>query len=67
VRAGRLAGAAEALREEIGSMLEPADLAMRERYLRDVRAHLGDAALEAAMADGRATPRGRTIDDALSM
>jgi non-specific serine/threonine protein kinase len=64
-RAGRLAGAAEALREEIGSKIEPADRAMRERYLGGVRERVGEAALEAAMAEGRAMTRDRAIEDAL--
>jgi tetratricopeptide (TPR) repeat protein len=54
VRAGRLAGAAEALREAIGSALDPTDGAMRERSLAAARAALGEAALEAAIAEGRA-------------
>lgn len=65
-RAGRLAGAADALRQEIGSEIEPADRSMRDRYLKDARAHLGEAALEAALAEGRASPRDRAIEDALS-
>jgi non-specific serine/threonine protein kinase len=64
--AGRLAGAAAALRDEIGSQIEPADRAACERTLSAVREHAGAAALEAALADGRATPRDRVIDDALS-
>jgi non-specific serine/threonine protein kinase len=63
-RAARLAGAASALREPIGGELEPADRTTRERYLREVREHLGEAALEAALAEGRATPRDRAIEDA---
>jgi non-specific serine/threonine protein kinase len=53
-RAARLAGAAEALREEIGYELEPADRAFRKRYLAEVREELGEAALGAALAEGRA-------------
>jgi tetratricopeptide (TPR) repeat protein len=66
-RAARLAGAAEALRDEIGEDLEPADRALRDGYLRDVREHLDAAALAEATAEGRATARGRAIEDALSM
>lgn len=65
-RAGRLAGAADALLETIGATLASVDRAFRERYLRDVREHLSEAALEAAVAEGRAMARDRAIEDALS-
>ncbi len=53
VRAARLFGAAEALREELGSPVSPANL---ERYRRDVdsvRKLLDDAAFQEAWAAGR--------------
>ena len=65
-RAGRLAGAAAALLEEIGATLAPVDLAFRERYLGEVREHVGEAALEAALAEGRAMVRDEAIEDAMS-
>jgi predicted ATPase/serine/threonine protein kinase/Tfp pilus assembly protein PilF len=52
-RAGRLAGAAEALRGQIGHEPDPADRAMRARYLAEVREALGDAGLESTAAVGR--------------
>jgi tetratricopeptide (TPR) repeat protein len=60
-RAARLAGAAEGLLDAIGAMLEPVDHAFRERYVADIREHLGEARLEAAMARGRAM----TLDEAV--
>jgi hypothetical protein len=65
-RAARLAGAAEALLETIGAVLAPVDRDFRERYLAEVRTHLGAAALEAAMAEGRAGARHGAIEDARS-
>jgi non-specific serine/threonine protein kinase len=66
-RAARLAGAAAALREPIGGALEPADRSVRERCLRAVREHLDEAALEAALAEGRVMARDQAIEDAVSM
>jgi tetratricopeptide (TPR) repeat protein len=65
-RAGRLAGAAEALRAGIGYELEPIDQAFRERYLVEAREHLGEAALEKTMAAGRAMTLEQAIEYALS-
>jgi predicted ATPase/Tfp pilus assembly protein PilF len=53
-RSARLAGAAQGLRDAIGYELEPIDRAFRERYVAEVREQLGEAALEAALAEGRA-------------
>ena len=64
-RAARLAGAAEALREASGYELEPADRAFRERYSAEVRAALGEAALEGAMAEGRALTLEQAMAEAL--
>jgi non-specific serine/threonine protein kinase len=63
--AGRLAGAAGALLDEVGATLAPLDRDFRDRYLREVREHVGAEALEAALAEGRAAPRDRVIEDAL--
>ena len=65
-RAGRLAGAAAALLETIGATLAPVDLAFRERYLDEVREQIGDAALESALAEGRAMAIDEAIEDSLS-
>ena len=64
-RAARLAGAAEALRDAIGFELEPADRAFRERYLAEVRERLGEAGLEAALAEGRALTLEQAVRKAL--
>jgi hypothetical protein len=44
----------EALRAAIGLQLEAADQAFHERYVGELRTALGEAALEAARAEGRA-------------
>jgi predicted ATPase/serine/threonine protein kinase len=53
-RAGRLAGAAGALLDTIGYELAPGDKAIRDRYLAEIRAALGENGLESALAEGRA-------------
>jgi non-specific serine/threonine protein kinase len=65
-RAGRLAGAAQALRDAIGYELEPVDLAFRDSYMAEARGHLGHAAFEAALAEGRAMTQEQAVDYALS-
>jgi non-specific serine/threonine protein kinase len=65
-RAGRLAGAAEALLESIGATLPDVDRAFRERYLADVRERYGGAGLEAALAHGRAMTPEQAVEYALS-
>jgi non-specific serine/threonine protein kinase len=65
-RAARLAGAAEALRDEIGAQLDLADRAFRDRYLAEVREELGEEAIEAAMAEGRAMTPEKAAAYALS-
>jgi hypothetical protein len=65
-RAGRLAGAAQALLEPIGVVLAPVDRAFRERYLADVRERLGEAALEAAFAEGRRMTTEQAVARALA-
>lgn len=53
-RAARLFGAAEALREAIGTPLLPSERAGHERHVATVRARLGEEALEQAWSQGRA-------------
>jgi DNA-binding CsgD family transcriptional regulator/tetratricopeptide (TPR) repeat protein len=69
-QAARLHGAAEALREAIGSTeisnLSPIERVARETAVAATRAELGDAAFTAAVADGRATPPERVAAAALS-
>jgi non-specific serine/threonine protein kinase len=52
-RAARLAGAAERLRESIGSEMEPAERRFREAYLGGLRAALSDSAFRSAYEQGR--------------
>jgi Tfp pilus assembly protein PilF len=52
-RAARLAGAAERLRESIGSEMEPAERRFREAYLGGLRAALSEAAFRSAYEQGR--------------
>jgi predicted ATPase/serine/threonine protein kinase/Tfp pilus assembly protein PilF len=61
-RAGRLAGAAEALRDAIGSHVEPADQAFCARYVAEVRQAVGAEGLAAALAEGRSM----TLDQAIA-
>jgi tetratricopeptide (TPR) repeat protein len=65
-RAARLLGAAEALREELGLPLSPADSPAVEATAAAARAALGDEAFEAARAAGRALPLERAVAEALS-
>jgi predicted ATPase/Tfp pilus assembly protein PilF len=62
VRAARLSGAADALREAIGSSLSAAERTVQDQYLSPVRAALGDHEFEAQRAAGRAFG----IDEAVS-
>ena len=61
----RLAGVATALRRSLGSALPPVDREGHERYLAAARAHLDEAAWEAAWAEGRAMPLEQAIAYAL--
>jgi non-specific serine/threonine protein kinase len=67
VRAARLWGAAETLREHMGMTLSPFDLAQSgyERDLAIVRSSLGAGPFEAAWAEGRAMSPERAIEYAL--
>jgi len=62
----RLAGAAAALRDTIGSPLAPVDQAMLERWLRPARAALGDAGAAAVWQEGRAMGLEQAIAFAMS-
>jgi len=57
VRAARLHGAAELLEESTGLLLDPADRQDISRNVARVRAQLGDAAYNAAWAEGQAMSR----------
>ena len=67
VRAARLWGAAEALREQMGTYLSQFDLAQSryEQGLADVRAALSEASFDAAWAEGRAMTSEQAIEYAL--
>jgi predicted ATPase len=62
-RAARLFGAEEALREAMGAPLPPADRAEHERSVAAVRAALGEEAVAAAWAAGRAM----SLDEAIAL
>ena len=64
-RATRLLGAAEALREEVGAPLPPADRARYERSVAAVRAGLDEETFESAWAQGRAMPLEQAVAYAL--
>ena len=65
VRAARLFGSAEALREAIGAQLQPVDRGEYDRQVAAVRAHLEAAAGDRAWAEGRALPMDQAIAYAL--
>jgi predicted ATPase/DNA-binding CsgD family transcriptional regulator len=65
-RAARLFGAEQALREAIGAALVPVDRAERDRGVAEARRALGEAAYQAAWAEGRAWPLERALDEALA-
>lgn len=54
VRAARLWGAADALREAVGAPLAPVDLQVHERNVAGARAQIDEASWEAAWAEGKA-------------
>ncbi|MGH3146477.1 MAG: response regulator transcription factor [Rubrobacter sp.] len=68
IRAARLWGAAEALREQMGMALSKFDLAASgyELELAAVRSALSEASFEAAWAEGRAMTPEQAIEYALS-
>jgi non-specific serine/threonine protein kinase len=64
-RAGRLAGAAEALRAKLKFAIDPVDQALRDRTLEAVRAGAGEAAFAETLAEGRALSADDAIREAL--
>jgi non-specific serine/threonine protein kinase len=65
-RAARLWGAAEALREEMGVLLQPENREVLDPYITAARLSLGEVAWQAASAEGRAMTPERAIEYALS-
>jgi non-specific serine/threonine protein kinase len=65
-RAVRVFGAAAALRAPVGSVIDPADQPAYERRLAALREALGDAAFEAAWAEGGALPLEQAVAEALA-
>ncbi len=66
VRAARLAGAAEALLDAVGAVLDPTDRGFRDRYLAGAREQSDEEQIEAALAEGRAMTPECAIEYALS-
>ena len=66
VRAARLWGSAEALREAVGTPLAPVDLPVHERNVVGARAQIEEASWEAAWAEGRAMTLEAAAEYALS-
>jgi hypothetical protein len=66
VRAARLFGAAEGLREAMGAPLRSADRAEHDRSVAAARAALGEEAFTAAWAEGRAMSLEHTVILALA-
>ena len=62
LRAARLLGAAEALRRSLGAQVWPYEQARLAALEASLRASLGDAAYEAAVAEGAATPVDQALD-----
>jgi hypothetical protein len=65
-RAARLLGAAWALREATGSLVEPADEAAYARCTEALRWTLGEAAFAATWDAGRALPLEQALAEALA-
>ncbi|HMJ07770.1 MAG TPA: tetratricopeptide repeat protein, partial [Pyrinomonadaceae bacterium] len=64
-RAGRLAAAADTLRESIGYKIEPAEMRFRESYLEKLRSAMRAEALEAATAAGNKLRPENAVAEAL--
>jgi DNA-binding CsgD family transcriptional regulator len=64
-RAARLWGATQAVRENIEAPLPPDERALLEPYLANARARVGEAAWEAAYAEGRAMGLEEAVEYAL--
>src|SRR5205085_12510285 len=67
VDAARLYGAAEILRESIGTSVAPADLPEYERQIANARALLDPSAWEAVWAEGRALTMEQALAYALQL
>ncbi|MCL6650503.1 MAG: tetratricopeptide repeat protein, partial [Chloroflexi bacterium] len=65
-RAARLSGAAEAIRESVGSPLPPGERPLYEAHLDALRAALGKRAFAAAWAEGRSLTLEQAIEYALA-
>jgi len=63
-RAARFLGAAEALRESLGTPLRPTDRTPHERAIASARAALGKRRFEEAWASGRRTPVDALVEEA---
>jgi predicted ATPase/DNA-binding SARP family transcriptional activator len=66
-RAARVAGAAEALLEETGIVLQSYELELYEQTLARLRATLGDSAFENALAEGQQLALDDAVIDALEL
>jgi predicted ATPase/DNA-binding SARP family transcriptional activator/DNA-binding CsgD family transcriptional regulator len=66
VRSARLWGAAEALREAIGTDLSPSELQTYGPYIAAARAQVEETAWEAAWQEGRGMSREEAVEHALS-
>ncbi len=66
VRAARLWGMAESLREAIGTVLSPFERHLYEPYMDAARARLDESAWETAWAEGKAMPLEEAVEYALS-
>jgi DNA-binding SARP family transcriptional activator/DNA-binding CsgD family transcriptional regulator len=65
-RAARIFGAAQKLHETVGDYNTPAEQALREPYLTDVRSRLNEASWAAAFTEGRVKTFEEVVDYALS-
>ncbi|CAN5648810.1 hypothetical protein BH20ACT10_BH20ACT10_22330 [soil metagenome] len=66
VRAARLWGAAEALRESIGATLTPVEASFYERHLAAAKSSLDDEEFSSAWAEGREMGAGEAVEYGLS-
>jgi hypothetical protein len=64
-RAARIFGAAESLREAIGSVFDPADLVDYDRNIADAREQVSELAWERALREGTAMTLEQAIAHAL--
>jgi len=66
VRAARLLGTADALRDSIGADVWPANLADRERIVKEIERQIGAGELRAARDAGRLDPADQTVAELLA-